>query len=274
VKKLSILSSLFALLLFIPTASAQNASNDAQDCSDSPLITRIAGSTLAACHSDQNQQMSVASGKNTSGSVLTKSIQGDAQTWKYQPPKAMNGVQTFEALETLLKEAGFTIVYEESPVRLTAAKADTWFILNNQDGSFTQTILTANPTSQNPPQPSPLGNELTGNGRAVLYDIHFDPATGAIQPDSANTLRPVLDLLRSDVNLKIRVEAYTDNVGPAADNLALSGREAASVVKWLEDHGVDKARLAAQGMGSANPVADNDNDANRAKNRRIEMVKM
>jgi outer membrane protein OmpA-like peptidoglycan-associated protein len=273
-KKLSMLPSLFALLLFIPTASAQNVSKDAPGCSDSPLITRIAGSTLTACHSGQNQQMSVPSGKNGSGNILTKSIEGDSQTWKYQPPKAMSGVQTFEALETLLKEAGFTIVYEESPVRLTAAKADTWFILSNQDGSYTQMIVTANPTTQNAPQPSPLANELTGNGRTVLYDIHFDPATGAIQADAENVLRPVLDLLRSDATLKIRVEAYTDNVGPAADNLALSAKEAASVVKWLEDHGVDKARLAAQGLGSANPVADNDNDADRAKNRRIEMVKM
>lgn len=274
-KKLSFWTGLFALLLLTPSGSAQAHSADAQGCSDSPLITRIAGSTLTACHNAETQQVSVSTGKDAAGNILTKSVAGGGQSWTYRPPKSMNGVQAFQSIETLLKEAGFTIVYEESPKRLTANRGNDWYLLDNKDGSYTQTILAASETTQTPPaETSSATAELESTGHAVIYGIQFDPATGAVQGDADSILRPFLDSLRSNPALKIRVECYTDNVGPAADNLALSRKESEGIVKWFVDHGVDKARLASQGMGSANPLVDNDNDEDRAKNRRVEIVKM
>ncbi len=187
----------------------------------------------------------------------------------------MNGVQAFQSIETLLKESGFTIVFEDSPRRLTATRGEHWYLLDNKDGSYTQTILLAGETTgTTPAQTSSATAEFESAGHAVLYGIDFDHATGAVQDNADSVLRPFLDLLRSDTTLKIRVECYTDNVGPAADNLALSRKEGEGVVKWFVDHGVDKARLAYQGMGSANPLVDNDTDEDRAKNRRVEIVKM
>jgi|ERR1700683_2505361 len=274
-KRLALAIGSFALLGLTVSPPSQAYPADAQGCSDSPLITRISGSTLTACHNDQNQQVSIATGKDAGGNILTKSVAGEGESWTYQPPKSMNGVQAFQSIETLLKESGFTVVFEDSPRRLTATRGDHWYLLDNKDGSYTQTILLAGEmTGTTPAQTSSATAEFESAGHAVLYGIGFDHASGAVQDNADSVLRPFLDLLRSDTTLKIRVECYTDNVGPAADNLALSRKEGEGVVKWFVDHGVDKARLASQGMGSANPLVDNDTDEDRAKNRRVEIVKM
>jgi outer membrane protein OmpA-like peptidoglycan-associated protein len=81
-------------------------------------------------------------------------------------------------------------------------------------------------------------------------------------------------LLNADAGLKLRVEGHTDNVGGKAANQALSDQRAAAVVAWLASHGVTKARLAAQGFGDTKPVADNATEEGRAKNRRVELVRM
>uniref|UniRef100_UPI00261CDF2E OmpA family protein n=1 Tax=Dokdonella sp. TaxID=2291710 RepID=UPI00261CDF2E len=67
---------------------------------------------------------------------------------------------------------------------------------------------------------------------------------------------------------------HTDNAGGAAHNLDLSKRRADAVVDALTSkRGIAADRLLAQGMGSASPVASNDSEAGRAKNRRVELVK-
>lgn len=74
--------------------------------------------------------------------------------------------------------------------------------------------------------------------------------------------------------LKLRVEGHTDNAGTRATNQKLSEQRAAAVVSWLAAHGIDRSRLAAQGFADTKPVADNSSEEGRAKNRRVELVKM
>jgi outer membrane protein OmpA-like peptidoglycan-associated protein len=70
------------------------------------------------------------------------------------------------------------------------------------------------------------------------------------------------------------VVGHTDNVGGYEYNMGLSERRAAAVVKELTGkHGIQAARLKAAGAGPLAPVAPNDNDPGRAKNRRVELVK-
>jgi outer membrane protein OmpA-like peptidoglycan-associated protein len=69
---------------------------------------------------------------------------------------------------------------------------------------------------------------------------------------------------------KIRVEGHTDNVGSAPYNKDLSERRAASVVRYLAEKGVPRARLDAAGYGFERPVASNATALGRAKNRRVE----
>ena len=80
--------------------------------------------------------------------------------------------------------------------------------------------------------------------------------------------------------LAVRVKAMAQEVTATAAawaeqmNQTLSQQRAAAVVAWLAQNGIDKARLVAQGFGDSKPVADNTTEEGRAKNRRVELVKL
>ena len=69
---------------------------------------------------------------------------------------------------------------------------------------------------------------------------------------------------------RVEVQGHTDNKGGAQYNKKLSDRRAASVVRWLVHHGVDKGRLLSKGYGMDQPIDSNDSDVGRANNRRVE----
>jgi outer membrane protein OmpA-like peptidoglycan-associated protein len=70
----------------------------------------------------------------------------------------------------------------------------------------------------------------------------------------------------------MRVEGYTDATGRTEANRKLSEARARSVYEFLKSQGVADTRLAFQGLGQANPVADNGTKEGRARNRRVEIV--
>jgi OOP family OmpA-OmpF porin len=68
----------------------------------------------------------------------------------------------------------------------------------------------------------------------------------------------------------VLVEGHTDNVGKPKYNKKLSDKRAASVVKWLVDHGIETTRLRSAGIGMDRPLASNDDEVGRQTNRRVE----
>src|SRR3546814_2884802 len=68
----------------------------------------------------------------------------------------------------------------------------------------------------------------------------------------------------------LSVDGHTDNTGDVDHNLALSKARAAAVVDAIVDQGIDGSRLLSEGFGQARPIADNDTEAGRASNRRVE----
>ena len=121
---------------------------------------------------------------------------------------------------------------------------------------------------------SEMAKAIDQAGKIALYGILFDFDKADIKPESKPQLDEIAALLKTDANLKLLVVGHTDNQGGMAYNLELSKRRADAVVAALEQrYAVIPARLMAQGMGSAVPVASNDSEAGRAKNRRVELVK-
>lgn len=111
-------------------------------------------------------------------------------------------------------------------------------------------------------------------GHIALYGIYFDTNKSQVKPESKPTLEQIANLLKQMPQLKLGVVGHTDNVGDDASNLRLSQRRANAVVTALvEEYGIDEARLQASGEGENKPVAGNDSEAGRAKNRRVELVK-
>jgi outer membrane protein OmpA-like peptidoglycan-associated protein len=78
-------------------------------------------------------------------------------------------------------------------------------------------------------------------------------------------------LLRENPTVQIQISGHTDNVGKAEVNRVLSNNRAQAVVKYLVAQGIEAARLTFKGYGATQPVADNDSEEGRARNRRTEL---
>ncbi len=105
----------------------------------------------------------------------------------------------------------------------------------------------------------------------ITEEIQFDSGSATIGKESDDVLLEVARTLIEHTEMKkVRVEGHTDNIGGSALNKELSQRRAGAVVKWLVAHGVEASRLISVGVGDARPIAPNDTETNRHKNRRVE----
>jgi cytochrome c oxidase subunit 2 len=106
----------------------------------------------------------------------------------------------------------------------------------------------------------------------VLKHVNFETGSAALTADSRYELDNLVTAMTTYPSLVIEVAGHTDNVGDPAANLTLSGQRAASVAKYLTDRGIPASRLRPRGYGDTKPVAENDTEENRAKNRRTEFT--
>jgi OmpA-OmpF porin, OOP family len=119
-----------------------------------------------------------------------------------------------------------------------------------------------------------LGNDLKTTGHTAIYGIYFDTGKSVVKPESAQAIGEIAKMLQADPGLKIFVVGHTDNQGGVESNINLSQSRGEAVLQTLvRDHGIAAARLKSYGCGLFSPVASNDTDAGRAKNRRVELVK-
>ncbi len=119
-----------------------------------------------------------------------------------------------------------------------------------------------------------LGNDIARTGHTAVYGIYFDTGKADVKPESDAALKEIAKLLQQDSSLRLYVVGHTDNVGALAGNMDLSRRRGDAVVKVLTtQYSVAAARLLAEGDGPIAPVASNDTEEGRAKNRRVELVK-
>ena len=247
---------------------------DAEGCKDSPLISRMPGSTINSCDNKEFQQAEMPVGKDKDGNVITKTFEGEYHSWDIATRQGMSEIQIFRNFETALKQAGWTLAYEDSPNTLTAHKGNNWFMLESKGEFYYQTVVTVKEMQQEvTADASSIADELNKSGHIALYGIHFDTGKAVILPDSESILGEIVKMLQQNPDVKLSVEGHTDNVGAAAGNQALSAKRAQAVVAWLTAHGVAGSRLTAKGWGQTKPVADNTSEDGRAKNRRVELVK-
>jgi OOP family OmpA-OmpF porin len=118
-----------------------------------------------------------------------------------------------------------------------------------------------------------MKRELDTKGHVALY-INFDFDKADIKPDSHPIIDQMVKLLKDNPGLRLTVEGHTDNAGAPDYNRKLSDARARSVVAALTSRGIEAGRLKAVGYGQDKPVADNSTDDGKAKNRRVELVKL
>ena len=105
----------------------------------------------------------------------------------------------------------------------------------------------------------------------VPSDISFDVGRAEIKPNFSPVLDRFAQTLNENRATKVRIVGHTDSTGTDAINDPLSVNRAASTRNYLASRGVDASRVAIDGRGSREPIADNATDAGRARNRRVEI---
>jgi outer membrane protein OmpA-like peptidoglycan-associated protein len=119
---------------------------------------------------------------------------------------------------------------------------------------------------------SSMFEALNRDGHIALY-INFDTGKSIIRDESIPIIDQIVQMMKSNPDLKIGVEGHTDNVGTPASNKTLSEARAKSVVSAIVTQGISADRLSPIGFGQDKPVADNNTEEGRAQNRRVELVK-
>jgi outer membrane protein OmpA-like peptidoglycan-associated protein len=115
---------------------------------------------------------------------------------------------------------------------------------------------------------------LASEGKIITYGITFDVGKATLKPEALSEINRVVKLMNDNPGLRFSVEGHTDSTGNAASNQKLSDARSKAVVDKLVELGIDASRLQSAGKGQTAPIADNDTEEGRAKNRRVEFVKL
>lgn len=118
-----------------------------------------------------------------------------------------------------------------------------------------------------------LSSKEAALGQGFSFDeVHFDTGSATLKSESTKQLEHVAVVLKAFPQAALRVEGHTDNTGDGAANKQLSGDRAAAVEKVLKGMGIPGAQISSVGYGPEKPIASNDSEDGRAKNRRVDVV--
>ncbi len=124
----------------------------------------------------------------------------------------------------------------------------------------------------------PTKAEIVEVSDKILIDIeniYFNFNKWNIKPESTLALNKIVDVLNANPEMKIEINAHTDNVGKRSYNQKLSEKRAASAMRYIINKGVNANRLVSHGFGESQPLIDCDKDCTKTQdqiNRRIEFV--
>lgn len=294
-----------AVLILLASAHAQ----DAEGSHDHPLITRYPGSTLNEFSEKAFDEYELPLSKCANGKYdKTQHVEGKITAIYYTTPEGRSALEISRNYESALKNAGFQTLFTcaktcgEAPpsgafpvndafgnyaddTRYLAAKlprdtGDVYVALWVYDSTFD--IKTFLAVVESKPMESglvtvnaaTLAADIGRTGHASIYGVYFDTGKADVKPESDATLKEIAKLLQQNPQLKLYVVGHTDNQGTYEMNMDLSKKRAEAVLTaLLTKYGVAAAKLRAAGDGATAPVASNDAEEGRAKNRRVELVK-
>jgi outer membrane protein OmpA-like peptidoglycan-associated protein len=114
-------------------------------------------------------------------------------------------------------------------------------------------------------------NELKNKNSVIINNIFFDYDKYELKSESTPELKRLTEFLIKNSKLKVIIEGHTDETGSNEYNLKLSENRADAIKKYLFDNGIKEDRITIKGYGKTKPIASNDTEENRARNRRVEI---
>jgi OmpA-OmpF porin, OOP family len=265
------------LLIFVSNVIAADHP-DSKGCKDHPLFNRMPGVWLYNCIQKEFDfyNFPVEKGK-------TERVEGRKSVLTYYPqpdlPSKPSELQVLRNYENAVTKLGGSAVFVDKAketLKLVKDGKEYWIeIWAEFTGKYGFTIIEKETMKQDiVVNAEVISNDLKATGHIALYGILFDTNKADIKPESAQAVSEIAKLLQSDPGLKLYVVGHTDATGVLDHNLRLSQERAESVLQSLiRTHGIAPARLRSFGAGPFAPVASNDSEDGRAKNRRVELVK-
>jgi outer membrane protein OmpA-like peptidoglycan-associated protein len=274
IRTLSVMSCLLVCSLAPALAAAQQ--KDAASCKDHPLLTRLPDYWIESCVQKQFDAYKFAVGKGQS------QVEGQFWNLRYQPPRGLttkpSTLQVLRNVENAIKKVGGTVLASDSSketLKLENDGKELWVeVWADYTGKYILTIVERAAMAQEiTADADAFASGLRASGHVAVDGILFQTGKADLEPGSQRAIDEVTRLLKADGTLKLFVVGHTDNVGGVEANMRLSGDRAQAVVQALVRSGIGAGRLKAFGNGPYAPVASNDAEAGRAKNRRVELVK-
>ncbi len=270
-------------LLAVPVLRAQagqpvgTLAPDQAGCLDSAYFPKLPMCRIDSCEKTDSDRRDISVGEDDKGEPINGSIEGNSRSVMYECGEGVTPASVVARAGSVLKAAGFEIPYRfaDAEASLTARKNDVWITLDAASRFYTLTeIRSVGPDYESVTDAASMADMIERYGHVPLFDIQFLPGRADLMPASDAILYEVRALLNDHPTWRLRVEGHTDNAGSKVANMTLSLRRASAVVAWLTNKGVKRARLDPQGIGDARPIANNTTEAGRAKNQRIELVKV
>ena len=186
--------------------------------------------------------------------------------------KGLSQVLFARVYHDALQTAGWTIERETDSGEVIVAHyskngRNLWAYLNDHGSDYTIQVGKEG-------APDQLKAILAKQCHVTIYGLLFDFNKATLQQASDGPLQQVAAFMAANPSLKIEVQGHTDNVGGEDYNQKLSESRAGSVMTWLTQHEVAANRMTAKGYGKSKPVADNNSDEGRMKNRRVEIANL
>jgi len=270
------ISSLFILISI--NGLSQAPQQDIKGSKDHPLLTRMPNFWIS-----EYKEAEFESYKFIGADAKSIVVEGHKYYFIYRLKSGQpepGELKIRRNVQDALKKIGGKVIYDENFNRVSTIvvkkdSKETWIEVRAVNNNYRLTIvereimeqeITANADAMN--------NDINSSGHVSVYGIFFDSGKSEIKPESDSALVQISMLLKNNSSLKLYVVGHTDNVGTIDSNLKLSKERADAVVNSLTaKYGILADRLKAYGVASLTPVASNDTEEGKAKNRRVELVK-
>jgi OOP family OmpA-OmpF porin len=270
---------LISLLLLAAEVNLSAQQQDIKGSKDHPLVSRMPDFWLS-----EYKESEFDSYKFIGADKKPLSIEGHKYSILY---KLKSGVSDPGALkitrnfQDALKKIGGKVVLDDSFNKLSTIMIqkdgkETWIEVRCYSGIMYRLSIVEREIMKQEivANAEAMGNDINSTGHVALYGIFFDTGKAEIKPESDTAIAQISILLKSNESLMLYVVGHTDNVGNIDANMKLSKDRADAVVNSLTvRYGIPTTRLKSYGVASLAPVASNDNEEGRAKNRRVELVK-
>lgn len=272
---------------------------------DHPLISPYAGSRIRSrSFEDFNEYFRIIGADEANRAPVTQRLEGRLTRIQYDNPDGRSTLEIIRNYQSALEARGFRVDWEctgRQGCRTawgwprtnginTGAAGDVRYFTGklrwNEVDAYVAIAATTRHTWVHVLETTPMDTDMVGvdaaamasglerDGRIELQGIFFDTGQATLRPESNAAIEQVAALLRQQPDLRLRIVGHTDSVGDFQSNVTLSQNRAEAVrLALVGGHGIDGARLDAQGVGPAVPVASNDTEEGRARNRRVELVR-